>query len=208
MTIKKTLTVVMTLLCLTFTNVICAATISEPVFTAKATKAELKIKKYSTTDIMGNEVKGVCVRYAPTRFAGVSGVKVFCNNVLETSELFIAVGLGIMQTKDSEGVAIPVPATIVVNDNGTRRDIPVPNYKFDSGRSTLTGAWSEYEISVPLAEVKKAGVKSINAISVIMTNPATGTEGNFETILTQKQTKAVDQINKVYSFYLKIAEAE
>ena len=42
MTIKKTITVVMTLLCLTFTNVICAATISEPVFTAKATKSRIK----------------------------------------------------------------------------------------------------------------------------------------------------------------------
>ena len=191
MTIKKTIAVAVTLICLSLTNVIYAATISEPVFTAKATKAELKVKKFSTTDIMGNEVKGVTVRYAPTRFAGVSGVKVFCNNVLETSELFIAVGLGIMQTKDGEGAAIPVP-----------------NYKYDSGRSTLTGAWSEYEISVPLSEVKKAGVKSINAITVIMTNPATGTEGNFETILAQKQAKAVDQINKIYSFYLKITEAE
>ena len=208
MTIKKTIAVAVTLICLSLTNVIYAATISEPVFTAKATKAELKVKKFSTTDIMGNEVKGVTVRYAPTRFAGVSGVKVFCNNVLETSELFIAVGLGIMQTKDGEGAAIPVPVTIVINDNGTRKDIPVPNYKYDSGRSTLTGAWSEYEISVPLSEVKKAGVKSINAITVIMTNPATGTEGNFETILAQKQAKAVDQINKIYSFYLKITETE
>jgi len=204
--IKKTLTIAMTLICLSLSNTIYAETINEPVFTAKATKAELKVKKFSTTDIMGNEVKGVSVRYAPTRFAGVSGAKIYCNNVLETSELFIAVGLGVMQTKGGEGAAIPVPATIVINDNGTRKDIAVPNYKYDSGRSSLLGAWSEYEISVPLIDVKNAGVKSINAISVIMTNPATGTEGNFETILTQKQAKAADQINKVYSFYLKLTE--
>ena len=204
--IKKLLAIATALICLSLPNIIHAATISEPVFTAKASQAELKVKKFSTTDIMGNEVKGVCVKHAPTRFAGVSGAKIYCNNVLETSELFIAVGLGVMQTKPGEAAAMPVPATIVINDNGTRRDIPVPNYKYDSGRSSLLGDWSEYTVSVPLADVKKAGVKSINAISVIMKNPATGTDGNFEAILTQKQAKAVDQINKVYSFYLKIAE--
>ena len=205
---KKALVIAATLIGLSFSNVIHAATIAEPVFTDKATKAELKVKKFNTTDIMGNEIKGLSVRYAPTRFAGVSGAKIFCNNILETSELFIAVGLGIMQTKDNDGTAIPVPATIVINDNGVRKDITVPNYKFDSGRSTLTGAWSEYEISIPLADIKNAGVKSINAISVLMKNPATGTDGNFEPILTQKQVKAINQINKVYSFYLKITEAE
>lgn len=204
---KKALIIASTLICLSLSNAIYAATISEPIFTEKATKAELKVKKFNTTDIMGNDIKGVSVRYAPTRFAGVSGAKIFCNNVLETSELFIAVGLGVMQTKDSDGV-IPVPATIVINDNGTRKDIVVPNYKYDSGRSSLTGAWSEYEISIPLADVKNAGVKSISAISVLMKNPATGTEGNFETILAQKQTKAISQINKVYSFYLKLTETK
>lgn len=204
---KKALIIALTLICLSLSNAIYAATISEPIFTEKATKAELKVKKFNTTDIMGNDIKGLSVRYAPTRFAGVSGAKIFCNNVLETSELFIAVGLGVMQTKDSDG-AIPVPATIVINDNGTRKDIVVPNYKYDSGRSSLTGAWSEYEISIPLADVKNAGVKSISAISVLMKNPATGTEGNFETILAQKQTKAISQINKVYSFYLKLTETK
>ncbi len=206
MSIKRFLPVAIALFCLSFSNIIYAETISEPVFTAKATKEELKVKKFETTDVMGNEIKGLSVRYAPTRFAGISGAKIFCNNVLDTSELFVAVGLGIMQTKDGEGNAMPVPATIVINDNGTRKDIAVPNYKYDSGRSSLTGAWSEYEISVPLTELKKAGVKSINAISVIMTNPATGTEGNFEPILTQKQTKAINQINKVYSFYLSLTD--
>ena len=91
-----------------------------------------------------------------------------------------------MQSKNDEGTAKPVPATIVINDNGTRRDIPV------------------HEVSVPLSILKNAGVKSINAISVIMTNPSTGTEGSFETILSQKQTKALDRINKIYSFYLKM----
>ena len=203
---KKALIVASILICLSLPNAIYAATISEPVFTDKATKAELKVKKFNTTDIMGKEIKGLSVRYAPTRFCGVSGASIFCNNVLETSTLHIAVGLGVMQTRDSEGAAIPVPATIVINDNGTRKDIPVPNYKYDSGTSSLTGAWSEYEIDVPLIDVKNAGVKSINAISVIMTNPATKTEGSFETILAQKQAKAIGQINKVYSFYLKIVE--
>ncbi len=201
---KKSLILATTLFCLTVTNVVYAVTISEPIFTEEAAKVQLKTKKFTATDVMGNDIKGVSVRYAPTRFAGVSGAKIFCNNVLETSELFIAVGFGVMQTKNDEGTAKPVPATIVINDNGTRRDIPVPNYKYDSGRSYLTGAWSEYEVSVPLSILKNAGVKSINAISVIMTNPSTGTEGSFETILSQKQTKALDQINKIYSFYLKM----
>ena len=205
---KKSLIIAAALIGLSLLNTVYAATISEPVFTAKAAKAELKVKKFNTTDIMGNDVKGVSVRYAPTRFAGVSGAKIFCNNVLETSELYIAVGLGIMQTKDGDSALIPVPATIVINDSGTRKDITVPNYKYDSGRSSLTGAWSEYEINIPLSDVKNAGVKSISAISVLMKNPATGTEGNFESILTQKQAKAIDQINKIYSFYLKIAETE
>lgn len=205
---KKALVIAAALIGISLSSAIHAATIAEPAFADKAAKAELKVKKFNTTDIMGNEIKGLSVRYAPARFAGVSGAKIFCNNVLETSELFIAVGQGIMQTKDNDGTAIPVPATIVINDNGTRKDIAVPNYKFDSGRSSLTGAWSEYEISIPLADVKNAGVKSINAISVLMKNPATGTDGNFEPILTQKQAKAIDQINKVYSFYLKITEAE
>lgn len=204
---KKALIIVLTLICLALQNAIYAAVISEPVFTEKATKAELKVKKFNTTDIMGNDVKGVTVRYSPTRFLGVSGVSIFCNNVIDTSKLYIAVGLGVMQTKDNDG-AIPVPATIVINDSGTRKDIAVPNYKYDSGRSSLTGSWSEYEISIPLSDVKNAGVKSIGAISVLMKNPATGTEGNFESILTRKQAKAVDQINKIYSFYLKISETE
>jgi hypothetical protein len=203
---KKTIAIAAALVYLLLPVASYAETISEPIFSAKAAKEELKVKKFSTTDIMGNDIKGVSVRFAPTRFCGVSGASIFCNNVLETSTLHIAVGLGVMQTRDSEGAAIPVPATIVINDNGTRKDIPVPNYKYDSGTSSLTGAWSEYEIDVPLIDVKNAGVKSINAISVIMTNPATKTEGNFETILAQKQAKAIGQINKVYSFYLKIVE--
>ena len=203
---KKTIAIAAALVYLLLPVASYAETISEPIFSAKAAKEELKVKKFSTTDIMGNDIKGVSVRFAPTRFCGVSGASIFCNNVLETSTLHIAVGLGVMQTRDNEGAAIPVPATIVINDNGTRKDIPVPNYKYDSGTSSLTGAWSEYEINVPLIDVKNAGVKSINAISVIMTNPATKTEGNFETILAQKQAKAIDQINKVYSFYLKITE--
>ena len=203
---KKTIAIAAALVYLLLPVASYAETISEPIFSAKAAKEELKVKKFSTTDIMGNDIKGVSVRFAPTRFCGVSGASIFCNNVLETSTLHIAVGLGVMQTRDSEGAAIPVPATIVINDNGTRKDIPVPNYKYDSGTSSLTGAWSEYEIDVPLIDVKNAGVKSINAISVIMTNPATKTEGKFETILAQKQAKAIGQINKVYSFYLKIVE--
>lgn len=203
---KKTIAIAAALVYLLLPVASYAETISEPIFSAKAAKEELKVKKFSTTDIMGNDIKGVSVRFAPTRFCGVSGASIFCNNVLETSTLHIAVGLGVMQTRDSEGAAIPVPATIVINDNGTRKDIPVPNYKYDSGTSSLTGAWSEYEIDVPLIDVKNAGVKSINAISVIMTNPATKTEGNFETILAQKQAKAIGRINKVYSFYLKIVE--
>ena len=203
---KKTIAIAAALVYLLLPVASYAETISEPIFSAKAAKEELKVKKFSTTDIMGNDIKGVSVRFAPTRFCGVSGASIFCNNVLETSTLHIAVGLGVMQTRDNEGTAMPVPATIVINDNGTRKDIPVPNYKYDSGTSSLTGAWSEYEIDVPLIDVKNAGVKSINAISVIMTNPATKTEGNFETILAQKQAKAIGQINKVYSFYLKIVE--
>ena len=44
--IKKGLAVATALICLSLASVTHAATISEPVFTEKATKAELKVKKF------------------------------------------------------------------------------------------------------------------------------------------------------------------
>ena len=88
--------------------------------------------------------------------------------------------------------------------NGKRVDIPVPNYKYDSGRSTLFGAWSEYNITVPFIQLKEAGVESIDGLSVIMSNPTTKIDGNYEPVLTQKENKEISKVNAVYSFYLKL----
>lgn len=184
-------------------NVSFAKTIDEATFVKEATASQLKVKKYNDTDIMGNEIKGVCVRYAPTRLLGFTGVKAFCNNNLDTSNLFIAIGVSFIQNKNNES-EIPVPSKLVVNNNGKRIDIPVPNYKYDSGRSTLFGAWSEYNITVPFIQLKEAGVESIDGLSVIMSNPTTKIDGNYEPVLTQKEKKEISKVNAVYSFYLKL----
>lgn len=152
---------------------------------------------------MGNEVKGVCVRYAPTKLLGFTGVKAFCNNNLDTSNLFIAIGVSFIQNKENES-EIPVPSKIVINNNGIRVDIPVPNYKYDSGRSAMFGAWSEYNVVLPFKTIKDAGVERIDGLSVIMANPTTKVEGNYEPVLTQKDKKEIDKVNAVYSFYLKL----
>ena len=180
-----------------------AKTIDEATFAKEATAAQLKVKKYNETDIMGNEVKGVCVKYAPTRLLGFTGVKAFCNNNLDTSNLFIAIGVSFIQNKENEA-EIPVPAQIVVNNSGQRVDIPVPNYKYDSGRSAMFGAWSEYNVVVPFKTLKEAGVERIDGLSVIMANPTTKVEGNYEPVLTQKEKKEIAKVNAVYSFYLKL----
>ena len=83
-------------------------------------------------------------------------------------------------------------------------DIPAPNYKYDSGRSTLFGAWSEYNINVPLNLLADSGIEHIDGLSIIMVNPTTGTEGNYEAILTQKEKKDIAKINDIYSFFLKL----
>ena len=44
----------------------CAKTVDEATFTNEAKLAQLKVKKYEQTDIMGNEIKGVCVRHTPS----------------------------------------------------------------------------------------------------------------------------------------------
>ena len=109
------------LLLMTFvmiSNAAYAKTIDEATFAKEATAAQLKVKKYNETDIMGNEVKGVCVRYAPTKLLGFTGVKAFCNNNLDTSNLFIAIGVSFIQNKENES-EIPVPSKIVINNNGT-----------------------------------------------------------------------------------------
>ena len=93
-----------------------------------------------------------------------------------------------------------------INNNGKRVDIPVPSYKYDSGRSTLFGAWSEYNITVPFIQLKEAGVESIDGLSVIMSNPTTKIDGNYEPVLTQKEKKEISKVNAVYSFYLKLSK--
>lgn len=199
---KKLLALLLTVLA-TFSNVALAKTIDEAVFTKEATAAQLKVKKYNETDIMGNEVKGVCVKYNPTRLLGFTGVGAFCNNNLDTSNLFIALGVSFIQSKENES-EIPVPSQIVINSNGKRIDIPVPSYKYDSGRSAMFGAWSEYNIVVPFNLLKESGVERIDGLSVIMSNPTTKVEGSYEPVLTQKEKKKIAKVNAVYLFYLKL----
>ena len=184
-------------------NLAFAKTIDEATFTNEAKLAQLKVKKYEQTDIMGNEIKGVCVRHAPSKLLGFSGVKIFCNNNLDTSNMIISIGVSFIQNKNNES-EIPVPKTIVINNKGNRVDIPAPNYKYDSGRSTLFGAWSEYNINVPLSLLADSGIDHIDGLSIIMVNPTTGTEGNYEAILTQKEKKDIAKINDIYSFFLKL----
>lgn len=184
-------------------NLAFAKTVDEATFTNEAKLAQLKVKKYEQTDIMGNEIKGVCVRHAPSKLLGFSGVKIFCNNNLDTSNMIISIGVSFIQNKNNES-EIPVPKTIVINNKGNRVDIPAPNYKYDSGRSTLFGAWSEYNINVPLNLLADSGIEHIDGLSIIMVNPTTGTEGNYEAILTQKEKKDIAKINDIYSFFLKL----
>ena len=184
-------------------NLAFAKTVDEATFTNEAKLAQLKVKKYEQTDIMGNEIKGVCVRHAPSKLLGFSGVKIFCNNNLDTSNMIISIGVSFIQNKNNES-EIPVPKTIVINNKGNRVDIPAPNYKYDSGRSTLFGAWSEYNINVPLSLLADSGIDHIDGLSIIMVNPTTGTEGNYEAILTQKEKKDIAKINDIYSFFLKL----
>ena len=184
-------------------NLAFAKTIDEATFTNEAKLAQLKVKKYEQTDIMGNEIKGVCVRHAPSKLLGFSGVKIFCNNNLDTSNMIISIGVSFIQNKNNES-EIPVPKTIVINNKGNRVDIPAPNYKYDSGRSTLFGAWSEYNINVPLSLLADSGIEHIDGLSIIMVNPTTGTEGNYEAILTQKEQKDIVKVNDIYSFFLKL----
>ena len=184
-------------------NLAFAKTVDEATFTNEAKLAQLKVKKYEQTDIMGNEIKGVCVRHAPSKLLGFSGVKIFCNNNLDTSNMIISIGVSFIQNKNNES-EIPVPKTIVINNKGNRVDIPVPNYKYDSGRSTLFGAWSEYNINVPLNLLADSGIEHIDGLSIIMVNPTTGTEGNYEAILTQKEQKDIVKVNGIYSFFLKL----
>ena len=184
-------------------NLAFAKTIDEATFTNEAKLAQLKVKKYEQTDIMGNEIKGVCVRHVPSKLLGFSGVKIFCNNNLDTSNMIISIGVSFIQNKNNES-EIPVPKTIVINNKGNRVDIPVPNYKYDSGRSTLFGAWSEYNINVPLNLLADSGIEHIDGLSIIMVNPTTGTEGNYEAILTQKEQKDIVKVNGIYSFFLKL----
>lgn len=184
-------------------NLAFAKTVDEATFTNEAKLAQLKVKKYEQTDIMGNEIKGVCVRHAPSKLLGFSGVKIFCNNNLDTSNMIISIGVSFIQNKNNES-EIPVPKTIVINNKGNRVDIPVPNYKYDSGRSTLFGAWSEYNINVPLNLLADSGIEHIDGLSIIMVNPTTGTEGSYEAILTQKEKKDIAKINDIYSFFLKL----
>ena len=184
-------------------NLAFAKTVDEATFTNEAKLAQLKVKKYEQTDIMGNEIKGVCVRHAPSKLLGFSGVKIFCNNNLDTSNMIISIGVSFVQNKNNES-EIPVPKTIVINNKGNRVDIPAPNYKYDSGRSTLFGAWSEYNINVPLNLLADFGIEHIDGLSIIMVNPTTGTEGSYEAILTQKEKKDIAKINDIYSFFLKL----
>lgn len=184
-------------------NLAFAKTVDEATFTNEAKLAQLKVKKYEQTDIMGNEIKGVCVRHTPSKLLGFSGVKIFCNNNLDTSNMIISIGVSFIQNKNNES-EIPVPKTIVINNKGNRVDIPAPNYKYDSGRSTLFGAWSEYNINVPLNLLADSGIEHIDGLSIIMVNPTTGTEGNYEAILTQKEKKDIAKINDIYSFFLKL----
>ena len=184
-------------------NLAFAKTVDEATFTNEAKLAQLKVKKYEQTDIMGNEIKGVCVRHAPSKLLGFSGVKIFCNNNLDTSNMIISIGVSFIQNKNNES-EIPVPKTIVINNKGNRVDIPAPNYKYDSGRSTLFGAWSEYNINVPLNLLADSGIEHIDGLSIIMVNPTTGTEGNYEAILTQKEQKDIVKVNGIYSFFFKL----
>ena len=184
-------------------NLAFAKTVDEATFANEAKLAQLKVKKYEQTDIMGNEIKGVCVRHAPSKLLGFSGVKIFCNNNLDTSNMIISIGVSFIQNKNNES-EIPVPKTIVINNKGNRVDIPAPNYKYDSGRSTLFGAWSEYNINVPLNLLADSGIEHIDGLSIIMVNPTTGTEGSYEAILTQKEKKDIAKINDIYSFFLKL----
>lgn len=184
-------------------NLAFAKTVDEATFTNEAKLAQLKVKKYEQTDIMGNEIKGVCVRHAPSKLLGFSGVKIFCNNNLDTSNMIVSIGVSFIQNKNNES-EIPVPKTIVINNKGNRVDIPAPNYKYDSGRSTLFGAWSEYNINVPLNLLADSGIEHIDGLSIIMVNPTTGTEGSYEAILTQKEKKDIAKINDIYSFFLKL----
>ena len=184
-------------------NLAFAKTVDEATFTNEAKLAQLKVKKYEQTDIMGNEIKGVCVRHAPSKLLGFSGVKIFCNNNLDTSNMIISIGVSFIQNKNNES-EIPVPKTIVINNKGNRVDIPAPNYKYDSGRSTLFGAWSEYNINVPLNLLADSGIEHIDGLSIIMVNPTTGTVWNYEAILTQKEKKDIAKINDIYSFFLKL----
>ena len=184
-------------------NLAFAKTVDEATFTNEAKLAQLKVKKYEQTDIMGNEIKGVCVRHAPSKLLGFSGVKIFSNNNLDTSNMIISIGVSFIQNKNNES-EIPVPKTIVINNKGNRVDIPAPNYKYDSGRSTLFGAWSEYNINVPLDLLADCGIEHIDGLSIIMVNPTTETEGSYEAILTQKEKKDIAKINDIYSFFLKL----
>ena len=87
-------------------NLAFAKTVDEATFTNEAKLAQLKVKKYEQTDIMGNEIKGVCVRHTPSKLLGFSGVKIFCNNNLDTSNMIISIGVSFIQNKNNESEII------------------------------------------------------------------------------------------------------
>ena len=188
--------------CCLLSNTAFAATIPAEVFTKKAEESGLDADNYKTTDIIGNEVKGVRVKKGTGKFPGVTSFSIICTNDLDRSELAI-----VLETNPHDNNA-PVPKTLVINDSGKRVDIPISNYERKGSPASIVGPWAQYNFSVPLKELQSAGVKTIMGISVITTNPVSGIDGDFEIILKNKQERIVKKTNDVYTFYLKISGAQ
>lgn len=189
-------------LCCLLANTALAATVPADSFSKDAETAGLKVRNYKNTDVMGTEKQGIYVKYSPQKLYGSTGFGIYCYDNLDDGILYMAIGL------DPRSKIVPVPKTVVINDNGKRVDIPVQNYKREDGYASLIGYWSEFQVSIPLSVLKAAGVKSLNGISILMMNPETGVDSNaFEPILVAKQEKAIVEATKVYNFYLKISEA-
>ena len=184
-------------------NIASATTISEEQFKAEAEKSKLKPKKTSFVDLMGNEIKSTEVKHSSGMILGISRYAITCDSTLENSNLSIAVGVSFIDPKQKDNTE-PIPCTLVINNDGQRVDIPIEKYIFDSGRSALFGAWSEYRFNLPISELTKAGITKIDAMSVIMKNPQTNTEVSYEPILKKDETKRVTKFNTIYNFYLNL----
>lgn len=200
---KNYLVYLVALFLVLISNIVTATTIDNEIFISKAKDAKLKPRKTEFVDIMGNKVKSMEVKHSSHNILGITRYVITCDSTLENSTLFVAVGVNFMDEKQKDSTE-PIPATLVINNEGKRIDIPVERYIYDSGRSALFGAWAEYRFNIPVYEFKKLGVTKIDALSVILKNPQTNVEVSYEPILQKNELKRINKLNSIYKFYVSL----